>query len=96
MTMHNDLVYDFPPDAQSPALHVEWRLDYTLDATTEPPAIRVSGTQHETPEGGSEVVFDTNFGTGDGITLANVTLPVLLADHGYTHPFLDQATAECG
>jgi hypothetical protein len=95
-TVHNDLVYDFPADNQSPPVHVEWRLDYTLDSAAEPPTIVVSGTQHETPEGGSEVVFPTNFGTGDGITLVNVTLPTLLAGHGYNHPFLAQAAADCG
>ncbi|MCU1400965.1 MAG: hypothetical protein JWN62_4074 [Acidimicrobiales bacterium] len=96
MTAHHDLIYDFPPAGTSPAVHVEWRLDYRLDTTVSPPMIRISGTQHETPAGGSESVFDTNFGTGDGITLENKSLPKLLQGSGLTHPFLDQAAADCG
>ena len=96
MTVHHDLVYDLPPDEQSSAVHIEWRWDYLLDTSLTPPMIRISGTQHETPEGGSEIVFDNNFGTGDGIALENTTLPGLLTGTGLSHPFLDQATAECG
>ena len=96
MTAHHDLVYDFPPAGTSPAVHVEWRLDYHLDTSVAPPLIRVTGTQHETPEGQGELVFDTNFGTGDGIVLENMSLSKLLEGTGLSHPFLDQAKADCG
>lgn len=96
MTAHHDLVYDFPPAGTSPAVHVEWRLDYHLDTSVAPPMIRVTGTQHETPEGQGEYVFDTNFGTGDGIVLENTSLPKLLEGTGLSHPFLDRAKADCG
>lgn len=95
-TVHYDLVYDFPPDGESPAVHVEWRLDYFLDTAAAPPMIRITGTQHETPAGGSEVVFENNFGTGAGIPLENVSLPKLLESRGLAHPFIEQARAECG
>ena len=96
MTVHHDLVYDFPPDGESPAVHVEWRLDYLLDTAAAPPMIRITGTQHETPAGGSEFVFESNLGTGDGIPLENVSLPKLLEGRGLAHPFLEQARADCG
>lgn len=96
MTVHHDLVYDFPPDGESPAVHVEWRFDYFLDAAVDPPMIRLTGTQHQTPEGGSEIVFENNFGTGEGIPLQNISLPKLLEGRNLTHPFLEQARADCG
>ena len=95
-TVHYDLVYDVPPAGESPAVHVEWRWDYFLDDSVSPPMIRISGTQHESPEGGSELIFENNFNTGDGITLENESLPKLLAGSGLSHPFLDQAATECG
>ena len=58
--------------------------------------IRISGTQHETPAGGSEYVFENNFGTGDGIALENKSLPKLLEGSGLSHPFLERARADCG
>lgn len=96
MTAHHDLIYDVPPAGTSSAVHVEWRLDYHLDTAAVPPMIRITGTQHETPDGQGEYVFDTNFGTGDGITLVNMSLPKLLEGSGLSHPFLDQAKADCG
>ena len=96
MTAHHDLVYDFPAAGTSPAVHVEWRLDYRLDTAVTPPMIRITGTQHETPAGQAEVVFDSNFGTGEGMPLQNVSLPKLLEGRGLSHPFLDQAAADCG
>jgi len=95
-TVHHDLIYDFPPAGTSPAVHVEWRYDYMLDAASNPPAIRLSGTQHETPAGDVEHVFTNTFGTGTGIELSHESLPSLLAGTGLTHPFLDQARTDCG
>lgn len=95
-TVHYDLIYDFPPAGTSSAVHVEWRWDYFLDTSVTPPMIRISGTQHETPQGGSEYVFDNNFGTGDGIELVNVSLPKLLEGSGLSHAFLTQAQSDCG
>ena len=94
--VHYDLIYDFPPAGESGAVHVEWRWDYFLDTSVSPPMIRITGTQHETPAGGSEFVFENNFGTGDGITLENKSLPKLLEGSGLSHPFLEQANADCG
>ena len=96
MTAHHDLIYDIPPAGTSSAVHVEWRLDYHLDTSVAPPMIRITGTQHETAAGQSELVFDSNFGTGDGITLENMSLPKLLEGSGLSHPFLDRAKADCG
>ncbi len=95
-TVHYDLVYDFPPAGTSGAVHVEWRWDYFMDDSVSPPLLRLTGTQHETPAGGSELVFDNNFNTGDGIEVVNQSLPKLLTGSGLTHPFLTQAQSDCG
>ena len=95
--VHRDFHFDIPPDKQSPAQTLDYSIDFTLDMSSDPPVIRVTGTKTLTDPGAQHVLQPREFGSEAPLVLKPVSLETQLKDHPeYQHPFRTQALQECG
>ncbi len=93
------LVFDLPPDKQSPAQGLDYSLDFTLNPNAKSPVITVSGTKTLTQQSGQTNVFSgpVEFGAKAPLLLKNFSLETQLKPYPkLQHPFRAQALKECG
>ena len=94
---HLDIHREIPAALLSPASSLDYSIDFELDATSNPPVIRVSGTKTESQGGQTWVFPPREFGSDAPLELKNVSLETQLKPYPqYQHPFRAQALVECG
>lgn len=94
---HLDIHRHIPAAGTSGALDLDYSVDFELDATADPPVIKVTGTKTETQGGQTWVFPPREFGSDAPLPLRSVSLETQLKSHPeYQHPFRAQALEECG